>query len=182
MIRTPAPATLSGGAGRGRAQEPLRVHGHCGPDAVESTGMEDRERTPGTLCPEGGVCAVDRSPVLIGTASAQAVSNATADAEGRWTGRGAPAMIGKVPTAGGRRHVQRTMDSTHRRNVHSPESSACPLRHVSRYWLWFTAFVGLNLFQSALTRWCLMEQILEKLGVPPCTEEGTPATSGDKTG
>ncbi|OGC02013.1 MAG: rhodanese, partial [candidate division NC10 bacterium RIFCSPLOWO2_12_FULL_66_18] len=26
----------------------------------------------------------------------------------------------------------------------------------SRYWLLFTAFVGLNLFQSALTRWCLM--------------------------
>ena len=26
--------------------------------------------------------------------------------------------------------------------------------------LLFTAFVGLNLFQSALTRWCLMEDIL----------------------
>ncbi len=39
----------------------------------------------------------------------------------------------------------------------------------SRYWLWFTLFVGLNLFQSALTRWCLMEDILRKLGVtrPP---------------
>ncbi len=35
----------------------------------------------------------------------------------------------------------------------------------SPYWLFFTAFVGLNLFQSALTRWCLMEDILEKLGV-----------------
>jgi hypothetical protein len=32
-------------------------------------------------------------------------------------------------------------------------------------WLWFTAFVGANLFQSALTRWCLMEDILVKLGV-----------------
>ena len=30
----------------------------------------------------------------------------------------------------------------------------------------FTAFVGLNLFQSALTRWCLMDDILRKLGVP----------------
>ena len=29
----------------------------------------------------------------------------------------------------------------------------------------FTAFVGLNLFQSALTRWCLMEDFLRKLGV-----------------
>ncbi len=36
----------------------------------------------------------------------------------------------------------------------------------SAYWLWFTAFVGLNLFQSALTRWCLMEDFLRKLGVP----------------
>lgn len=37
---------------------------------------------------------------------------------------------------------------------------------VSRYWFLFTAFVGLNLFQSGLTRWCLMEDILKKLGVP----------------
>ena len=36
---------------------------------------------------------------------------------------------------------------------------------VSPYWLWFTAFVGANLLQSALTRWCLMEDILAKLGV-----------------
>ena len=34
-----------------------------------------------------------------------------------------------------------------------------------RYWLFFTAFVGLNLLQSAFTRWCLMEDILQKLGV-----------------
>jgi hypothetical protein len=35
----------------------------------------------------------------------------------------------------------------------------------SRYWLFFTAFVGLNLLQSAFTKWCLMENILEKLGI-----------------
>ncbi len=35
----------------------------------------------------------------------------------------------------------------------------------SPYWLLFTAFVGLNLFQSSLTGWCLMEDILPKLGV-----------------
>ena len=35
----------------------------------------------------------------------------------------------------------------------------------SQYWLWFTAFVGLNLLQSAVTRWCLMEDVLAKLGV-----------------
>lgn len=37
---------------------------------------------------------------------------------------------------------------------------------VSKYWLWFTAFVGANLFQSGFTRWCLMETFLSKLGVP----------------
>lgn len=43
------------------------------------------------------------------------------------------------------------------------------LAHVhSRHWLWLTAFVGANLFQSALTRWCLAEQILIRLGVQPC--------------
>jgi hypothetical protein len=36
---------------------------------------------------------------------------------------------------------------------------------VSKYWLFFTTFIGLNLFQSGLTNWCLMENILRKLGV-----------------
>ena len=35
---------------------------------------------------------------------------------------------------------------------------------VSQYWLYFTAFVGINLLQSGLTGWCLMESILRKLG------------------
>jgi len=38
---------------------------------------------------------------------------------------------------------------------------------VSPWWLAFTAFVGLNLLQSGFTRWCLMEQILRKVGVAP---------------
>lgn len=33
-------------------------------------------------------------------------------------------------------------------------------------WLLFTAFVGLNLLQSAFTKWCPMMWVLEKLGVP----------------
>ncbi len=41
-----------------------------------------------------------------------------------------------------------------------------PIFH-STHWLWFTAFVGANLLQSALTRWCLMESILRKLGFEP---------------
>ncbi|MDC9723234.1 MAG: DUF2892 domain-containing protein [Urechidicola sp.] len=37
--------------------------------------------------------------------------------------------------------------------------------YVSQDWLWFTAFVGANLIQSSFTRWCLMEKILDKIGV-----------------
>lgn len=44
--------------------------------------------------------------------------------------------------------------------------SGSPL-FVSEWWLAFTAFVGLNLLQSALTQWCLMETILRRLGVRP---------------
>jgi hypothetical protein len=36
---------------------------------------------------------------------------------------------------------------------------------VHEAWLGFTAFVGLNLLQSGLTRWCLMERLLRKLGL-----------------
>lgn len=37
--------------------------------------------------------------------------------------------------------------------------------YVSPYWLWFTAFVGLNLVQSAFTNWCPMMWILKRCGV-----------------
>jgi len=37
---------------------------------------------------------------------------------------------------------------------------------VSPWWLAFTAFVGANLLQSAFTRWCLLESVLRRLGVP----------------
>jgi Protein of unknown function (DUF2892) len=36
---------------------------------------------------------------------------------------------------------------------------------VNPYWYLFTAFVGLNLFQSAFTNWCPMMTILRKLGI-----------------
>ena len=32
-------------------------------------------------------------------------------------------------------------------------------------WLWVTAFVGANLLQSSITKWCMLEVILGKLGV-----------------
>lgn len=42
---------------------------------------------------------------------------------------------------------------------------ASPLFHNVN-WLWFTAFVGFNLFQSGITGFCPMDTILKKLGVP----------------
>ena len=38
--------------------------------------------------------------------------------------------------------------------------------YVSPMWLWFTAFVGANLFQSGLTNWCMLGTILRKMGLP----------------
>ncbi len=32
-------------------------------------------------------------------------------------------------------------------------------------WLWFTAFVGFNLFQSGVTRFCPMDVMLKKVGL-----------------
>ena len=37
--------------------------------------------------------------------------------------------------------------------------------YVNQNWLWFTVFIGVNLIQSAFTKWCLLETILGKLGV-----------------
>ena len=37
----------------------------------------------------------------------------------------------------------------------------------SPYWLWFTAFVGANLFQASFTGFCPLVMILKKLGISP---------------
>jgi len=37
--------------------------------------------------------------------------------------------------------------------------------YVNENWYWFTIFVGANLLQSSITRWCLMEDILKKIGI-----------------
>ena len=42
---------------------------------------------------------------------------------------------------------------------------ASPLFH-SKYWLFFTAFVGANLFQFGFSKFCPMGKILKALGVP----------------
>ena len=53
-------------------------------------------------------------------------------------------------------------------------------------WLLFTAFVGLNLFQSALTRWCLLEDILHLVFKVPseaekrCVERNAQAGRGGR--
>lgn len=46
---------------------------------------------------------------------------------------------------------------------------ASPL-FVSKHALWFTAFVGANLFQSGFTCFCPLEIILRKLGVKPASQ------------
>ena len=43
---------------------------------------------------------------------------------------------------------------------------------VSPWWLLFTAFVGVNLVQSAFTHWCLMERILLGLGLARAEPHG----------
>ena len=40
-------------------------------------------------------------------------------------------------------------------------------------WLWFTAFVGANLFQSGFTTFCPLDSILKKLGVPDASNCST---------
>lgn len=40
-------------------------------------------------------------------------------------------------------------------------------------WLWFTAFVGANLFQSGFTKFCPLETILIKLGVAKASPAGS---------
>ena len=44
----------------------------------------------------------------------------------------------------------------------------------SHDWLWLTAFVGLNLLQSAFTNWCPGMWILAKAGLKPCRVDGRP--------
>ncbi len=68
--------------------------------------------------------------------------------------------------------VTRTMAGTFILLSLSLGVEASPVFHSSN-WLWFTVFVGVNLFQSGLSNWCLMDKILAKLGVAhslPCSK------------
>lgn len=51
----------------------------------------------------------------------------------------------------------------------------------SPWWLIFTAFVGLNLLQSAFTNWCPMITILHSLGVRSCQDEIEEVRNAGKT-
>lgn len=37
--------------------------------------------------------------------------------------------------------------------------------YVNINWLWFTVFIGVNMLQSSITQWCLLDTILGKLGL-----------------
>ncbi|AFL79687.1 Protein of unknown function (DUF2892) [Aequorivita sublithincola DSM 14238] len=37
--------------------------------------------------------------------------------------------------------------------------------YINISWLWLTGFVGFNLLQSSITKWCLLEKILKRIGV-----------------
>ncbi len=51
---------------------------------------------------------------------------------------------------------------------------------VHPYWYFFTAFVGLNLFQSGLTNWCPMMVVLRKLGLRCADREFAQAVPANK--
>ena len=53
---------------------------------------------------------------------------------------------------------------------------------VSAYFFLFTAFVGLNLFQSGLTDWCPMMTFLRLLGVPASSDHDRPSAAETHAG
>jgi hypothetical protein len=58
-------------------------------------------------------------------------------------------------------------------------------RYHSRYWLWFTAFVGFNLLQSSFTNFCPLELVLKKLGAGGACcggEQSAPSCCADQAG
>ncbi len=59
-------------------------------------------------------------------------------------------------------------------------ASILPAHYHSLYWLLFTGFVGLNLFQSAFSDWCPMMTFLRKLGVKSQCQYNGGATCSTK--
>ncbi|MBP8724984.1 MAG: DUF2892 domain-containing protein [Saprospiraceae bacterium] len=46
---------------------------------------------------------------------------------------------------------------------------------VNPAWVFLAAFVGLNLLQASFTRWCLLDDILRKMGIPGECDDRTAA-------
>ncbi len=42
---------------------------------------------------------------------------------------------------------------------------------LSKYWLWLAAFVGANLFQFGISKFCPLSILLKSLGVPEKRDE-----------
>ena len=49
--------------------------------------------------------------------------------------------------------------------------------YVNANFLWFTLFVGVNLFQSAFTNWCPMMALLRSVGLRDATAPKTAITT-----
>jgi hypothetical protein len=49
--------------------------------------------------------------------------------------------------------------------------------YVNANFLWFTLFVGVNLFQSAFTNWCPLMMLLRRGGLPDSAARQAPITS-----
>jgi len=47
-------------------------------------------------------------------------------------------------------------------------SSIVLANYVNINWLWLSIFVGANLLQSSITKFCPLEKILDAFGVPSC--------------
>lgn len=65
-----------------------------------------------------------------------------------------------------RQEIEMTVERTLRLMAGTFVLLSLALGHwVSPYWYLFTAFVGLNLFQSGITNWCPAMAMLRKLGM-----------------
>ncbi len=51
---------------------------------------------------------------------------------------------------------------------------------ISSYWFLFTAFVGLNLFQSGFTNWCPAMTLFRALGMPDAAAPPKQAGAGPR--
>lgn len=51
-------------------------------------------------------------------------------------------------------------------------ASATLTYYVSINWLWLAVFVGANLFQFGITKWCMLDKMLKAFGIKSSQETG----------